>query len=160
MSFQINKTASIADFQICAQWMASSDPWMTLKMDQEQCMQSFGGNFREVYLLQEADQLKGFVIIQPLGSFKGYIQTICVNPSYRGLGYGTALLQFAEQLILSYSPNIFICVSSFNLKAYKLYKNMGFELIGELKDFVKTGYTELLLRKSHGPMMGYTSKIK
>ena len=53
------------------------------------------------------------------------------------------------------SPNIFICVSSFNNAAIRLYKEFGFKLIGELDNFVKDGFTELLFRKTVGPMMGY-----
>jgi hypothetical protein len=37
----------------------------------------------------------------------------------------------------------------------KLYYEFGFKLVGELSDFVKEGYTELLLRKTFGPIIGY-----
>ena len=93
--------------------------------------------------------------MQPQGTFKGYIQTLAINNNYRGKGYGTQLLQFCEDRILAYSPNIFICVSSFNKGAIHLYTNFGFELIGELKDFIKPGFDELLLRKTVGPVTGY-----
>ncbi|MGZ3753398.1 MAG: GNAT family N-acetyltransferase, partial [Mucilaginibacter sp.] len=73
----------------------------------------------------------------------------------RGRGYGTQLLQFCEDRILQHSPNIFICVSSFNHGAIQLYTKFGFELVGELKDFVKKGFTELLFRKTVGPVVDY-----
>jgi ribosomal-protein-alanine N-acetyltransferase len=73
------------------------------------------------------------------------------------MGLGRKLLQFCEDRILKISPNIFICVSSFNVGAIKLYYEFGFKLVGELEDFVKKGFTELLLRKTFGPIVGYKS---
>ena len=86
------------------------------------------------------------------GTFKGYIQTICVSQEARGKGIGTALIQFAENRIFNVSPNVFMCVSSFNNEATKLYKQLGYEKIGELKDFILKGYSEILLRKSTGTL--------
>jgi ribosomal-protein-alanine N-acetyltransferase len=157
MPSQIIKTRSPIHFETCAQFMAVSEPWISLQMNYEQCLQAFDGDFREVYILMETEAIQGFVIIQPKGSFKGYIQTICVNPNTRGKGYGTELLKFSEEIISNYSPNIFICVSDFNKSALKLYLKFGFEVIGELKDFVKAGFTEILLRKTKGPIVDYTN---
>ncbi len=96
------------------------------------------------------------MIIQVCGTFSGYIQTLCIDERERGKGLGTKLLQFAEQRILRFSPNIFICVSSFNDGAIRLYEEFGFKLVGELRDFVKSGFTELLFRKTVGPIVGYS----
>jgi ribosomal-protein-alanine N-acetyltransferase len=148
-------TTDKQDFEACARMMAETDPWITLGMENDQCLRAFDGSFREVFVLKKASVIIGFVVMQPLGTFKGYIQTICINKANRGAGYGTKLLQFCEERILSYSPNIFICVSSFNQKALQLYLQFGFELVGELKDFIKPGFTELLLRKTVGPIANY-----
>jgi ribosomal protein S18 acetylase RimI-like enzyme len=85
----------------------------------------------------------------------GYIQTICIREDFRGRGFGTKLLEFCEERILKFSPNVFICVSSFNKGAIKLYHEFGFKLVGELDNFIKEGFTELLLRKTAGPRVGY-----
>jgi ribosomal-protein-alanine N-acetyltransferase len=154
----IELTSSPDDFAICAMLMSVSDPWITLGMDYPQCLKAFDGPFNEVFVLKKEAEIIGFVIIQTSGTFKGYIQTISINETCRGAGYGTQLLQFCENRILQYSPNIFICVSSFNHRAVNLYIKFGFELVGELKDFVKKGFTELLLRKTVGPMVGYKGR--
>ncbi|HVV56008.1 MAG TPA: GNAT family N-acetyltransferase [Mucilaginibacter sp.] len=135
--------------------MSRTDPWITLGMDAEQCSKAFEGNYREVFVLRKGVEIAGFFIIQPLGSFKGYIQTIAIAETYRGKGYGTQILRFCEDRILKYSPNIFICVSSFNQGALQLYTRFGFEKVGELRDFIKKGFTEILLRKTVGPTFGY-----
>ena len=151
----INITSNPAEFEICARMMVKTYPWITLEMNYDQCIRAFEGDFREVYILEFENKIAGFVILQMKGTFKGYIQTICIDEAHRGKGLGKILLQFCEEKILKVSPNIFICVSSFNKGAAKLYYEFGFKLIGELENFVKEGFTELLLRKTVGAMVGY-----
>jgi ribosomal protein S18 acetylase RimI-like enzyme len=149
----ISRTTDAAHFLTCAGMMAVQDPWLALGMDLRQCLLAFEGSFREVYILSVGREIRGFAIIQPFGTFRGYIQTLCIHPGFQGRGYGKRLLQFSEEEIARYSPNVFICVTSTNKRAYDLYLRSGFELVGELKDFLKTGFTELLLRKSSGPLL-------
>lgn len=151
----ITPTSDESDFAACAAIMVRTDPWVTLQMDYEYCLKAFPGAFREVFLIKKDGELIGFVIMQNQGTFKGYIQTICIDEQHRGGGYGSKLLRFCEEYILKFSPNIFICVSSFNQGALRLYQRFGFELIGELKDFIKPGFTELLLRKTYGSISDY-----
>ncbi len=151
----ITPTGDAAKIADCARMMAASDPWVTLGLDYLQCLAAFEGPCREIYLLESGPQIAGFVILQVCGSFKGYIQTLFVAAPFRGQGQGHQLLLFSEQRILEISPNIFICVSSFNQEAIRLYYRFGFQLVGELPDFVRKGCTELLLRKTVGPMAGY-----
>jgi ribosomal-protein-alanine N-acetyltransferase len=151
----IELTTNSQDFAICAAMMAETDPWITLGLEYGHCLKAFDGPFKEVYMLKNEREILGFVIIQPQGTFKGYIQTICIKKEHRAAGYGTQILQFCENLIFKYSPNIFICVSSFNHKAIQLYTKFGFEPVGELKDFLKQGHTELLLRKTVGAIANY-----
>lgn len=151
----IELTINPDDFAVCARMMSATDPWVTLGLGYDECLKAFDGAFKEIFLLRKNGQILGFVIMQTQGSFKGYIQTLCIDSACRGAGYGTRILQFCEERILQYSPNIFICVSSFNHGAIQLYTKFGFELVGELKDFVKQGYTELLMRKTVGAIAGY-----
>jgi len=154
----INLTTDLKKIVVCATMMSKSDPWITLDMNYDQCLKAFEGHCKEIYVVEIDNEIAGFVILQICGTFAGYIQTICMSEAYRGKGYGKKLLQFCEERILKISPNIFICVSSFNKGAAKLYYEFGFKLIGELDNFVKEGYTELLLRKTVGPTVGYSVK--
>jgi len=43
-------------------------------------------------------------------------------------------------------------VSSFNPRARALYERLGYEMIGELKDYLIEGASELLMRKTIGPI--------
>ena len=154
-NFAINLTTDPQKIAVCALMMSNTDPWITLGMNYDQCLKAFDGSCKEIYVFEIENEIAGFVIIQICGSFSGYIQTICISEAYRGRGLGTKLLQFCEERILKLSPNVFICVSSFNKGAIKLYNNFGFRVVGELENFVKEGFTELLLRKTVGPRVGY-----
>ena len=152
-------TTDFKDIQVCALMMSKTDPWITLGMDYNQCLKAFDGNCKEIYVIKIEKEVTGFVILQVCGTFSGYIQTICIGETHRGRGLGRKLLEFCEERILKFSPNVFICVSSFNKGAAKLYYDFGFKLIGELENFVREGFSELLLRKTVGPRVGYQPKI-
>jgi ribosomal protein S18 acetylase RimI-like enzyme len=87
-----------------------------------------------------------------VGAFVGYIQTVAVWPDRRGQGVGSRLVDFAERRILAEFPNVFMCVSSFNLGARRLYDRLGYQVIGELTNYIVQGHSEILLRKTTGPL--------
>jgi [ribosomal protein S18]-alanine N-acetyltransferase len=154
----IRLTSDEEDFKVCALMMSKTDPWITLDMNYEQCLKAFDGSCKEIYKVETENIIAGFVILQTCGTFSGYIQTICIDEAFRGRGFGKKLLQYCEDRIFKFSPNVFICVSSFNKGAIKLYYEFGFKLVGELENFVKNGFTELLLRKTIGPRVGYIGR--
>lgn len=44
-------------------------------------------------------------------------------------------------------------MSSFNQDAQRWYQRMGYQAIGELKDYLVAGHSEILMRKTIGPLM-------
>lgn len=158
-NLEVLLTINPQDISVCAEMMYKTDPWITLGMDYEQCLKAFEGSCKEIYIVKDNNRIAGFVILQVCGTFSGYIQTICISEQYRGKGIGRKLLRFCEVRVLKFSPNLFICVSSFNKGAAKLYYDFGFKHVGELDNFVKEGFTEILLRKSVGPRVGYKAKL-
>jgi ribosomal protein S18 acetylase RimI-like enzyme len=135
--------------------MASSEPWVTLGRTYEASLRILQDPSREVYLARDQAGLAGFLILCMTGALVGYIQTVLVHPDRRGEGIGSLLLEFAEQRILRESPNVFMCVSSFNHGARRLYQRLGYIVIGELTDYIVEGYSEILLRKTQGPLTGF-----
>jgi ribosomal protein S18 acetylase RimI-like enzyme len=136
----------------CATMMATSEPWITLQRDFDASLAAVRDPNRETYVAVDDSGVVGFVILNMRGPFVGYIQSIAVRADRRGSGLGTRLIEFAEQRILREAPNVFICVSSFNDRARSLYERLGYEVVGELKDFIVRGHSEWLLRKSIGPL--------
>jgi len=138
--------------EACARMLAETEPWITLRRDYEACLRVMLDETRERYVAYRGDRLAGLVILNLKGGFVGYIQTVCAAPELRGTGVGTALVTFAEERVFREFRNVFICVSDFNHGARRLYERLGFRLVGELTDYVVAGHSELLLRKTRGPL--------
>jgi len=157
-NIRIGRTRNPADLKTCALFMAATEPWITLGRDYKACLSSVKAPLREVYAAKEQGKAAGFIVLQMTGTFRGYIQTVCVGPEARGRGIGTLLVRFAEKRIFTESPNVFMCVSSFNKGAQRLYKRLGYKKTGLLKDFIIRGYDEVLLRKTRGPFVGFKKR--
>jgi ribosomal protein S18 acetylase RimI-like enzyme len=114
---------------------------------------------RESYLAIRETEVAGFIVINMTGAFVGYIQSICVAEQWRSQGIGTTLIHYAEARIFQEVPNASICASSFNSQARSLYERLGYSLVGELKDFVVTGHSEFLLRKTIGSLTEWQRSI-
>lgn len=142
----------------CAELMSSTDPWVRFGRSFDESLRIVRDPAREVYVAidptaaETAAGVVGFVIIVMRGAFVGYVQSVAVAERARGRGLGSALMAFAERRIFRDEPNVFICVSSFNPRARRLYERLGFEVVGELRDYMVRGHAELLLRKTIGPL--------
>jgi ribosomal protein S18 acetylase RimI-like enzyme len=147
--------AGDAEARACARLMASSDPWLTLGRPKPACLRAIQDPTREVFVASRDGQLAGFLVLCLMGAFVGYIQTVCVAPALRGQGLGAGLIRFAEERIFRRFPNVFMCVSSFNTRARALYQRLGYEVVGELRDYIVPGHAEWLLRKTAGPLQTF-----
>ena len=150
----IARLTSEDEARACAQMMSTSEPWITLGRSFEQSLRIIQDPTREVYVARNEGRIAGFLILCMTGAFVGYIQTVCVDPELRDRGLGTRLVRFAEERIFGECPNIFMCVSSFNTEAKRLYLRLGYEVVGELRDYIVAGHSEILLRKTTGPLAG------
>lgn len=158
-SVEIRKLQHADEAHECAQLMANSEPWITLRRTYDDSLKIMSDPAREVYLAVIKDEIVGFIILQMCGVFIGYVQSVYVMPEWRNKGIGSRLLKFAEDRIFSETPNVFVCVSSFNKKAQELYKRLGYEIIGELKDYIISGHSEILLRKTIAPLTEFQRSL-
>ncbi|MGH9399606.1 MAG: GNAT family N-acetyltransferase [Thermoanaerobaculia bacterium] len=149
--FALGSGAS-ADVLWAARVMAASEPWITLGRGFEASGKMLSDVTRERYVALLGEERAGFLILNMGGALPGYIQTVCVAPEFRGSGLGTQLVRFAEERVFRDSPNVFLCVSSFNQGARRLYERLGYLPVGELSDYLVTGHSELLMRKTIGPL--------
>jgi ribosomal protein S18 acetylase RimI-like enzyme len=135
--------------------MAATDPWLTLGRDFDGSMGFLTDGPKEIHVAAEGDEILGFIVLNMRGAFVGYIQTICVAASARGSGIGSKLIAFAEERIFRVSPNVFLCVSSFNARAVALYERLGYQRVGVMPDYIKRGYDEIFMRKSIAPAVEF-----
>lgn len=131
-----------------ASLMAGSEPWVTLGRGFEQCRKPCHDPDFQMFVARAGAQPCGFVLLQRRGvAGSPYIASIAVAEEFRGKGVGTRLLEFAEDLFRDESKHIFLCVSSFNERARKLYERYGYAAVGEFKDYIIPGASEILMHK-------------
>jgi ribosomal protein S18 acetylase RimI-like enzyme len=146
------------EIEACARMMAASDPWLTLRYDYAASLRALASPGKEIQLAVSGGEVIGFILLNLKGAFVGYLQSICVAPARRGQGVGRRLVAFAEERVFREYPNLFICVSSFNAGAQRFYRNLGYEVVGELKNFLVDGHSEILLRKTTGSLAEFRRK--
>jgi ribosomal-protein-alanine N-acetyltransferase len=149
----IRPIASDDEVRVCAEIMVTSDPWVTLGRTMDQAVAILRDrDVQEIYVAVHDGAVVGFVILVLKGAFIGYIRTVAVHADWRSRGLGRRLVWFAEERIFRDSPNVFLCVSSFNARARALYERLGYETVGELHDYIVRGHSEWLMRKTLGPL--------
>jgi len=161
----IRPLSTDAEAWACAELMASSDPWRLLGRTLEQSYRIVRDPAHEVFVALEPSahgdpRVAGFIVVIMQGAFVGYIQSVAVRADCRGRGLGAALIAVAERRILHETPNVFICASSFNPAARLLYERLGYTVVGELTDYIVPGHSEILLRKTTGPLSEFGADEK
>ena len=157
---EIRRMGSADQARLCDRMMAASEPWITLKRGYAESLAIVEDSSREVHVAREEGEIRGFLVLNMSGAFAGYIQTVCVAPEARSRGIGSRLMQFAEERIFRESPNVFLCVSSFNPRARALYERRGYVRVGELKDYLVPGHSEEIFRKTTGSLREFAQREK
>jgi ribosomal protein S18 acetylase RimI-like enzyme len=132
-----------------ARLMATSEPWIRLGRGYEACLAVVQPQpDTEVFVAREGGAPVGFVVLRPRGvAGSPYLASIAVDPGARGKGVGSALLAFVEERFRPAYRHLFLCVSSFNDGARRLYEREGFRKVGEFRDYVIDGASEILMHK-------------
>ncbi len=128
--------------------MSKSAPWTILGISINQCRKScFDPEFR-LYIARCESELCGMVLVDPRGiAGSPYIKSIVVNEKFRNRGIGRQLIVYVENQYRPESRYLFLCVSSFNNGARKLYDQLGFKKVGEFEDYIIEGESEILMYK-------------
>ena len=152
---QIRPLANESERERCAYLMSISEPWLTLGRDYAACLESLRKP-AEHYVADDDGEVRGFIVVMMQGALVGYIRIVCIDPDVRGHGLGSQLVAFAEERIFRESPNVWLFVTSFNTRARGLYERLGYQLIGEVPDYIVRGCSELLMRKTRGPLAEFS----
>ncbi len=84
-----------------------------------------------------------------------YLRILAVAEGQRGRGVGRALLRHVEADAYRRGPNLFLCCESTNVDAIRLYEREGYVEVGPMPSFIVEGLTEVLYRRTLGPIRGY-----
>jgi ribosomal protein S18 acetylase RimI-like enzyme len=156
---EIRELRRAGEAEAAAAIMAATDPWVRLGRSYADTLRAAtdpaANSFVAVTPVGDGNDVVGVVIVQELLVFSGYVRAVAVRPDWRNRGVGRALLAHAEERIFRTWPNVFLCVSSFNADARRLYQQLGYETIGEIREFIIPGAGEFLMRKTRGPVRTY-----
>lgn len=152
------RRARPSDVEACARIVAADNLWrrygITLVRARRALRDGLGAAGRALAVAARGSEVVGFVLYRLEGTFhhSGYIRWIAVAPHARGQGIGADLMRFAESQIFKRGPNIFLMVSDFNSGAQAFYRALGYSEVGAIGDYIVTGVTERLYRKTIGPI--------
>jgi ribosomal-protein-alanine N-acetyltransferase len=136
------------DYEWSGSLMAGSDPWIKLGVSRSRCLQACRGREHLLFIARDQEHRLGIILLHPQGlAGSPYIKSVCVEADIRGRGIGEKLVCFAEDYFRKESKHIFLCVSSFNVRAKVFYERLGYKQVGEIKDYLIAGESELLMHK-------------
>ena len=134
--------------QWTARLLAESEPWITLGVSFEQCLKTCNDPAYLLFIARSGKLPCGAVVFDPRGlASSPYIKSIVVATEFRGQKIGAGLLHYAENYARNLSKHMFLCVSSFNARAHDFYIARGYHAVGELKDYLIPGATEIIMYK-------------
>ncbi len=82
------------------------------------------------------------------GNNEGHIVSIAVDPEFRGLGIGKALMRELERRFSDYGVSLIkLEVSVKNQVAIKLYKSLGYKIVSRASNYYPDGSDAYLMLK-------------
>jgi [ribosomal protein S18]-alanine N-acetyltransferase len=151
------RPARAEDLPACAAMIAASTPWRELGLTRERCDRIVGSEPGAICVALDADAtVCGFLCLQPRGFIgQPYVKLLCVAGAARGHGIGRRLMEWAEAEAFERlaARNLFLLVTDFNEPARAFYTRLGFIEVGRIPDCSSPGATEIILRKTRGPLL-------
>lgn len=154
-SITIRRARTIKANELAA-LILDKDPWKTLgtTMKDVRVSAKTMSTARYVVAAYDGKKLVGLASLQMGFLGGGYLALLAVHDGYRSHGLGRRLLKESERVVFDKYKNYYLCVSSFNKRAIKFYRELGYKKIGVIEDLTITGLDEHLYRKTTGPIRG------
>jgi ribosomal protein S18 acetylase RimI-like enzyme len=89
----------------------------------------------------------GVVIVRVPWLGGPYLQLLAVLPAAQGQGIGARVLGWLEAEARGIYPNVWLCVSDFNVRAQSFYRRHGYEKQTTIEALLKPDIDEILMRK-------------
>lgn len=136
------------------QLLSDSEPWNSLGYGAADWSRIFDPlpQGRDCYIAELDGQVAGVAIVKQKFLLGDYLELLGVAAWARQKGVGGHLLTYIERLVFDRAKNLFACVSDFNEPARAFYKKHGYQEIGPMPNFLIPGSSEILLRKTAGPV--------
>lgn len=134
--------------------LAAIDPWARVNYKGETLAAFFAKTEDAAprYRIMCAGELAGAMVMRHPWLHGPYLNLIGLLPPFHGTGIGSVALSWMEREARAAGQrNLWLCVSSYNTEARRLYEHQGFRLAAELDDLAIDGFQELLMRKRLTP---------
>jgi [ribosomal protein S18]-alanine N-acetyltransferase len=142
------------DCEAVIRMLADSDPWKRLGYTAVHWERLFSPlpAGREGYILEQDGAVAGLALLRRQFLFGDYLELLAIASRQQRKKLGRTLLSHLERIVFAQSNNLFACVSDFNASARRFYERNGYVEIGPLPDLLMPGASEILLRKTIGPV--------
>jgi len=106
--------------------------------------------FPKLFIVVECEgEIVGYGIAIVESGKMGHIISIAIDPRYRGLGLGKALMKELERRLRSYGVNtVKLEVSVNNHVAINLYKSLGYKVVRRISRYYPDGSDAYLMTKN------------
>ena len=145
------------DLEGAAAAIASGPVFQRYGVDQSSAVDLLRSAHGRIFVAKVGGEVAGVAIYWTDGTMPvpAYLRILAVAEGRRGLGIGRRLLRQVEADAYRRGPNVFLCCESTNVDARRLYQREGYVEVGPLPNFIAEGITEVLYRKTLGPIRGY-----
>ena len=133
-----------------AERLSAIDPWLTLGYRPESLRDYLirPDPAKHCFVIEVEGRVAGAISIRHPWLDGPYLELFAVFPDHQGAGLGAEMLAWWQEQSFQVAKNLWVLVSSFNKPARGFYLRQGFVEIGTLKDLVRDGCDEILLRKT------------
>jgi len=129
--------------------LMATSPWTDLEYGPAEIEAVAAGSASaNVLVARDEGRVVGFTISSAGFLLGEYLRVIAVDRGHRRAGVGRLLLDELERRAFERVPNVYLCVSDFNVGARAFYARLGYEEVGLLRDLLLPGKGEVLMRKS------------
>ncbi len=92
-----------------------------------------------IFQFENKEKLLGFCVLKQRGEWKEIFE-LAIDKAYQNKGLGSILLMNCIDLLIANRQNkIFLMVDAQNIRAFQLYEHIGFKIITEKKNYLKSG---------------------
>lgn len=139
---------------VMAGWLVSMDPWKRLEYRESGLLAYLTRTDPALarYRITVGKELVGVLCIRYPWLRGPSLELIAILDGFRQKGLGSAVLEWMEKGARGICPNLWTTVSFFNHRAVAFYEKHGFREVVILRDFLKPGEDEILLRKEVEPL--------
>jgi diamine N-acetyltransferase len=129
--------------------LVAVDPWRTLGSDAGKLADYLMAKDPHCHrrLICHGGEMAGVVAIRDPWLYGPYLALLAVLPKHQRSGIGSTVLGWMEGQARALADNMWVCVSSFNVRAQHFYQRHGFVCVADLDALVHPEHSERLLRK-------------